>query len=166
MPGWTKILLADFRANNGSPKGLFIVLFYRSAHAVRRLPFPLWILGAPFLAAYIFIVDWLMGVELGYEVQAGLGLGIHHGHGLVVNNGVKIGANCVLRHGVTIGNRHPGGPCPVLGDNVDVGAHAIVLGGVSLGDGCKIGAGAVVLRDVPEGQTAVGNPARLVELGS
>jgi serine O-acetyltransferase len=50
----------------------------------------------------------------------------------------------------------------VLGDDVDLGAYAQVLGGVRLGNGCRIGAMSVVLDDVPAGATAVGAPARIV----
>ena len=71
-------------------------------------------------------------------------------------------ANCVLRHGVTIGNRVDGGPVPVLEDNVDLGAYAQILGGVRIGRGARIGAMSVVLSDVPADATAVGAPARVI----
>ncbi|HCE07750.1 MAG TPA: serine acetyltransferase, partial [Oxalobacteraceae bacterium] len=71
-------------------------------------------------------------------------------------------SNCTLRQGVTIGNRQEGGPVPVLGDEVELGAYAQVLGGIRIGHGCKIGAMAVVLCDVPDGATAVGAPARII----
>ena len=76
-----------------------------------------------------------------------------------------IGANCTLRQGVTIGNRHDGGPSPVLEDDVELGAYAQVLGGVRVGRGAKVGAMSVVLRDVPPGAVAVGIPARIIERG-
>ncbi len=63
---------------------------------------------------------------------------------------------------MTIGNREAGGPVPVLGDDVDVGAYAQLLGGIRIGHGCKIGAMSVVLCDVPDGATAVGAPARVI----
>ncbi len=157
-----KILQQDFAANRSNPKGLFLVVFYRLAASARALPKPLWILCSPILVLYILVVEWILGVELGYRVVAGEGLAIHHGQGLVVNNDVVLGRQCVLRHGVTLGNRHPGGPSPVVGNNVEFGANATVLGGVKLGDGCKVGAGAVVLADVPPGCVAVGNPARVI----
>jgi serine O-acetyltransferase len=49
---------------------------------------------------------------------------------------------------------------PVIGDDVELGAYAQVLGGVRIGDGARIGAMTVVLTDVPAGATVVGNPAR------
>lgn len=162
MREFLETLREDIAANRGSPKGMFVVVFYRMARAARLLPWPFWAAGAPVLALYVFVVEWLLGIELGYKVQAGPGLAVHHGQGLVVNNAVVLGRGCVLRHGVTLGNRHPGGPCPVAGDGVEFGAHAVVLGGVRLGDRCRIGAGAVVLEDVPPGCVAVGNPARII----
>ena len=75
---------------------------------------------------------------------------------------VQIGRNCTLRQGVTIGNRAADGPVPVIGDDVEFGAYAQVLGAVRIGNGCRIGALSVVLCDVPDGATAVGVPARIV----
>ena len=79
-----------------------------------------------------------------------------------VHPGVVIGANCTLRQGVTIGNRTPDGGVPKVGDNVDFGAYAQVLGDVRIGSNCRIGAMSVVLCDVPDGATAVGVPAKIV----
>ena len=75
---------------------------------------------------------------------------------------MKIGRNCTLRQGVTIGNRHDDGGVPVVEDDVDFGAYAQVLGPVRIGRGAKIGAMSVVLSDVPAGATAVGIPAKIV----
>ena len=63
---------------------------------------------------------------------------------------------------MTIGNRAEGGPVPVIGNRVDFGAYAQVLGGIVVGDGAKIGAMSVVLSDVPPGATAVGAAAKVV----
>ena len=81
---------------------------------------------------------------------------------IFLHSGVKIGANCTLRQGVTIGNRHEGGGVPVLEDNVDIGAYAQILGGIRVGKGARIGALSVVLQDVPPGATAVGIPAKIL----
>lgn len=108
------------------------------------------------------LVETLTGISLPKECRIGPGLRIWHFGGVFVNPGTVIGAGCTLRQGVTLGNRVDGGPCPVLEDGVELGAYAQVLGGVRLGAGCKVGAMSVVLRDVPPGATAVGNPARLV----
>ena len=54
------------------------------------------------------------------------------------------------------------GQYPTLGNDVTLGARAVVIGGIHLGDGCRVGAAAVVVKDVPAGATSVGNPARII----
>jgi serine O-acetyltransferase len=108
------------------------------------------------------IVETLTGISLPKSCIIGEGLRIWHFGGVFVNGAAVIGDNCTLRQGVTIGNRHEGGASPVLGDNVELGAYAQILGGVRIGSNCRIGAMAVVLMDVPDGATAVGQPARVV----
>jgi serine O-acetyltransferase len=108
------------------------------------------------------VTETLTGVSIPKSVKVGPGLRIYHFGNIIVHADAEIGANCVLRHGVTIGNRHEGGPVPVIEDDVELGAYAQVLGGVRVGHGAKIGAMSVVLCDVPPGATAVGIPARVV----
>ena len=108
------------------------------------------------------VIETLTGVSLPLTARIGPGLRIWHFGNIFVHADAVIGARCTLRQGVTIGNRHAGGPVPVLGDDVELGAYAQVLGGVRIGNGCRIGAMAVVLCDVPDGATAVGAPARVV----
>ncbi|MDB5799671.1 MAG: putative O-acetyltransferase [Rhodocyclales bacterium] len=110
------------------------------------------------------LVETLTGIGLPKAAHIGPALRIWHFGNIFVHPGVVIGARCTLRQGVTLGNRVEDGPVPVIGDDVDIGAYAQVLGGIRLGDGCRIGAMAVVLTDVPAGATAVGIPARIVEM--
>ena len=107
--------------------------------------------------------ETLTGISIPKSVEVGPGLRIYHFGNIFVHKDVKIGSRCTLRQGVTIGNRHENGPVPVLGDDVELGAYAQVLGDVRIGNGAKIGALSVVLRDVPAGATAVGIPARILE---
>ena len=102
------------------------------------------------------------GISLPKTASIGPGLRIWHFGGIFLHSNAVLGANCTLRQGVTIGNRHEDGPTPVIGNNVDFGAYAQVLGGVRIGDNCRIGALSVVLCDVPDGATAVGAPARII----
>jgi serine O-acetyltransferase len=102
------------------------------------------------------------GVSIPPAASIGPGLLILHFGGIVINGEAVIGSDCTLHHGVTIGNRTPGGRSPRLGDRVLVGAGAKLLGDIGVGDGAAIGANAVVLQDVPAGATAVGIPARVV----
>ena len=111
-------------------------------------------------------VETLTGISFTKDVDIGPGLRIYHFGNIFIHPGVKIGANCTIRQGVTIGNRVNSGPVPVIDDDVEFGAYAQVLGGIKIGKGAKIGAMSVVLQDVPPGRTVVGNPARIVPLQS
>jgi serine O-acetyltransferase len=108
-------------------------------------------------------VETMTGISLPRSAEIGPGLRIHHFGNIFINPGVSIGAGCTLRQGVTIGNRVEDGPVPVIGNHVDFGAYAQILGGVRIGNHCRIGAMSVVLVDVPDGCTAVGNPARVIK---
>jgi serine O-acetyltransferase len=92
------------------------------------------------------------------------GFVLPHPLGIVIHKDATIGPNCMIFQHVTLGNRgggkRPG--APTLGGHVDIGAGAVLLGGIHVGDHAKIGANAVVLTDVPPGKTAVGVPARIV----
>lgn len=105
------------------------------------------------------------GIELPDTVQLGRRVVIEHQGGIVVHGNCVIGDECILRQGVTLGNRSLAQPlaAPVLGMRVNVGAGAAVLGSIVIGDDANIGANAVVLDDVPRGATAIGIPARVHE---
>jgi serine O-acetyltransferase len=109
------------------------------------------------------LTETATGISIPKSVSVGPGLKIWHFGNIFINPESVLGANCTLRQGVTIGNRVEGGPSPVLEDDVELGAYAQILGGVRLGRGSKVGAMSVVLVDVPEGATAVGIPARIIE---
>ena len=85
-------ILQDWSANRGSPKGRFVMAFFRMCQLVRRLPGGLWVFGSPLLAGYVFFVHWVMGIELDYKTAIGPGLALRHGVGLVVHSGAVIGA--------------------------------------------------------------------------
>ncbi len=107
-------------------------------------------------------VETLTGISLPKSARVGPGLRIWHFGNIFVHPDAVLGANCTLRQGVTIGNRHEDGPVPRLGDDVELGAYAQVLGDVQVGRGAKVGAMSVVLKDVPDYAVAVGNPARII----
>jgi serine O-acetyltransferase len=109
------------------------------------------------------ISETLTGISIPKSARVGPGLRIYHFGTIIIHSDTVIGANCTLRHGVTIGDRGDNGPVPVLEDDVDLGAYAQVLGGVRIGRGAKVGAMSVVLCDVPPGAVAVGVPARIID---
>lgn len=152
----------DWRANSGRPKIQFSLLLYRVSLESRRKygrRSPVTLIVA---TIYRLIAEVVGGFEMPTSVVAGRSLRIHHGFGLVVNGGARIGANVVLRQGVCIGSKVSGGAAPEICDDVDFGVNAIVLGDIRVGVGARIGAGSVVLQSVPDGYSAVGNPARLL----
>jgi serine O-acetyltransferase len=120
-------------------------------------------LGERFYWLAFRITETLTGISIPKSARVGPGLRIYHFGTIVVHADAQIGANCTLRHGVTIGNRVENGPVPVIEDDVELGAYAQVLGGVRIGRGAKIGALSVVLCDVPSGAVAVGVPARIID---
>jgi putative colanic acid biosynthesis acetyltransferase WcaB len=159
-------LFCDWKANRGNPKGQVVLLLFRLAQIVRSLPAPWWILGAPHLVFYRFAVEWILGIELRYKTRVGPALRLYHGQALVIHEGTTLGANCTLRHSTTIGNKTladgRASACPILGDDVDVGANSVLIGAIKIGDRAVIGAGSVVVKDVPAGAVVAGNPARIV----
>ena len=155
---------SDWNANRDSFKGRVVMISFRLASKIRREKFLRWI-GLPYLVGYRVCVEWILGIEIPPLTRIGMSFGVHHGQGIVVNNRVIIGDDCLIRQGVTLGNRSDGDPygCPVIGNRVSIGANALVLGRVSVGDGAVIGAGAVVTHDVEPGDIVVGNPARSIK---
>jgi len=104
------------------------------------------------------------GIDLPYTVKLGRRVVIEHQSAIIIHGYCTIGDDCIIRQGVTLGNRYLDKPLesPQLGDRVNVGAGAKILGKVNLGDNVNIGANAVVLSDVPAGKTAVGIPAKIL----
>lgn len=104
------------------------------------------------------------GIELPYNVKLGRRVVFEHQGAIVIHGDSVIGDGCIIRQGVTLGNRRLNEPfdAPVLGKGVNVGAGAKILGKVLIGDGAAIGANSVVLGDVPAGRIAIGIPAKVL----
>lgn len=107
-------------------------------------------------------VETLTGISIDHRAVIGPGLRIYHFGNIFIHDRAVLGAHCTLRQGVTIGTVGDNGPAPTIGDNVEFGAYAQVLGGVRIGDNVKIGALSLVISDVPANLSAVGVPARIV----
>ncbi len=107
----------------------------------------------------------LTGIEIHPGATIGRRVFIDHGMGVVIGETAEIGDGCTIYQGVTLGGTSLGRGTkrhPTLGKNVIVGANSMVLGGFTVGDGARVGSAAVVLKPVPPGATAVGNPARII----
>lgn len=144
---------------------IHVVVLYRIGSMLYRNP-----LTRPF--AFLlrsFSIVW-GGTEIHPAAQIGPGLFINHSQMVLIGEGVRIGSNVRLSHGVSIGgDAGRGAPesmmgWPVIGDGVTVGLHAIVLGPVTVGDHSVISAQAMVVRDVPAHAVVAGSPARVVKM--
>ena len=109
-----------------------------------------------------------LGSRLGFIISAGCfgeGLKLEHYGSVIVNPKARIGKNCTIHGNCCIGS--DGGypdDSPVIGDNVDIGQFAQIIGGIRIADNVRMGAGAVVVKDVlTPGVTVVGVPAHIVE---
>lgn len=104
----------------------------------------------------------ITGAEIPLTAQIGGGLLIPHPNGIVIHPDARIGCNCLIMQGATIGVLGHKSSWPTVGGHVDIGAGARILGTLTVGDHARIGANAVVLRDVPPIAVAVGVPARII----
>lgn len=156
-------VLVDWPVNKRNSRARVLLLGYRLTRRLRTSPRrSARLAGRVSDALYRFVSLWLLGVELPWLTEVGPRLRLPHAQGIVVNAGSRLGADVLLRHGVTLGGRQGSSDCPLLGDRVDVGTGALVLGAISVGDDARIGAGTVLLHDVPPRGSAHGNPARVV----
>ena len=145
-----------------------VLTCYPGMHAIwiHRLSGMLWGAGWKWLARLVSNFGrWLTGIEIHPGAKVGRRFFIDHGMGIVIGETAEVGDDCTIYQGVTLGGtslergakRHP-----TLENGVIVGGGAKVLGSFTVGAGAKIGSNAVVIKPVPAGATAVGNPAHIV----
>lgn len=105
----------------------------------------------------------LFGAVIPPSVSIGKGTFItYHGLGVVMHKNTVIDKNCCIRQHVTIAGGRGG--VPIIGDNVEINAGAVIVGPVHIGNYVRIGANAVVIQDIPDNSTAVGVPAKVVKV--
>jgi serine O-acetyltransferase len=140
--------------------GLHAIVVHRCAHWC-------WLRGFRWFGRFVsHIGRGLTGIEIHPGAKIGRRVFIDHGFGVVIGETAEVGDGCTIYQGVTLGGtslskgakRHP-----TLANGVIIGAGAKVLGAFTVGEGAKVGSNAVVVREVPPGATAVGNPARIIE---
>ena len=101
------------------------------------------------------------GFETSCLLEVGGGFAIFHPNGILINSSVKIGENFTIRAGSKIGEKR--NEVPTIGNNVNIGINASIVGKIEIGNNVVIGAGAVVVKDVPNGAVVAGNPAQIIK---
>jgi len=153
----------DLRAHGGdwSAQGFWALLVYR---------FGRWRYGVrpPLLRKFLSLIYKILfkfiqivtGIQLPCEVPIGRNFVIDHFSGIIISGYAKFGDDCRIRSGVVVGIRRiDERSAPVIGNNVDIGVGAKLLGAIRIGNNVLIGANAVVLESVPDNSIAVGVPA-------
>ena len=140
-----------------------VMLAYRLSHY-------LWNFGFKFIARLVMqLARILTGIEIHPAAKIGAGFFVDHGMGTVIGETTEIGRDVTLYHDVTLGGVLPAVDSdkqraskrhPTLGDHVIVGAGAQILGPIKIHRCARVGGNSVVTKDVPEGATVVGVPAR------
>lgn len=157
---------ADFHAHgsNWGAQGFWAMAVYRLGRWRYTVRPPLLRKAFSLLYKVLFkLVQVVAGIEVPCEAKVGKNFIIDHSGGIVVSGYAQFGDNCRIRTGVVVGLARVDDPCaPMIGNNVDIGAGAKVLGRIVIGDNVNIGANSVVIRDVPSNSIAVGVPARVI----
>ena len=159
-------LAAARRQDPAARSNLEVALLYPGVHAVwaYRLAHHLWGSGHTFAARAISqTARNLTGIEIHPGATIGQRFFIDHGMGVVIGETAEVGDDVLMYHGVTLGgvSTNPGKRHPTIGNNVQIGAGAKVLGPVTVEDGAKIGANAVLVKNLPAEHVGVGVPARV-----
>jgi serine O-acetyltransferase len=159
------IILEDIKAQREGLMsiGIWALLVYRFGHA--RFMVRNKIIRAPWTLVYLVLnrlAEILCGISIGSAARIGRRLTIEHHGCIVVHGSSVIGDDCLIRHGVTLGNTGYDDPlgAPTIGSRVQIGAGAKILGRITIGNDVIIGANAVVTRDVPDKAVVGGIPAR------
>lgn len=149
-------------------KNILEVLFYQGVWAiyVHRLTHFLYRIYIPVIPRLISqIMRFLTGIEIHPGAKIGKRFFIDHGAGVVIGETSEIGNDATIYQGVTLGGtgREKGKRHPTIGNNVVIGASAVILGAITIGNNSRIGAGSVVTKAVPPNSTVVGNPGRIIK---
>jgi serine O-acetyltransferase len=165
--GFAALIAEDLRTHGGDPlsPGFLALAIHRFGNW--RMGVRSKLLRAPLTLAYRVAHEAsiaLWGIDLPYNSRLGRRLRFGH-HGCVFVGAWSIGDDVTIRHSVTIGlNRRGEKLAPIIGNGVEIGPGACVVGGIEIGDGCYIGANTVINEDLAPGTHVLGVPARKIEL--
>ena len=158
-------LREDWRTYERDParQGLWVMVVYRFGrwrYGIQnrwlRLPFSI------LYKILKLLSQILTGIDLPCEVTVGRRFKIEHFGDIIISGDTVFGDDVVIRNGVTVGlKRTNERGAPLIGNRVDIGTGAKILGSIRIGDDVTIGANAVVLQDVPPNSLAIGVPAQI-----
>ncbi|MFC3563677.1 DapH/DapD/GlmU-related protein [Pedobacter jamesrossensis] len=159
-------IFQDWKANSGSVSSKFVMVFYRIASWTRSKTI-LTILFFWYLIFYIVYIEWISGIQISLFAKIGKGFRIENGRGTSIDSEAEFGVNCTIRQLTIVGRKklidNTFSGAPKIGDNVDIGVNAIIIGNIQIGNNVVIGAGAVITKNVSDNSVMVGNPAKLLK---
>jgi len=164
--GFWALVAEDYATHGRDPfaQGFWALFWHRYGN--RRMAVRSRVLRAPMTAVYRVMfkaTEWFCGIHLPYNCRVGRRVRLEHFGGMILAP-LSIGSDVVLRQNTTLGIARTSDLAgrPVIGDHVDVGAGAVIVGGLTIGRGAIIGANSVVTRSLPAYAVAVGAPARVI----
>lgn len=158
--------ISDFKVNN--KRSFLAVTIYRFGtyiHYNFKIPVLKQFLYIVYQILDLFYNKGFLGLEISPKAKIGKRLRIEHPNGIVIHGDAVIGADLTIRQQVTIGwsKSHKNGTgVPKIGNKVDIGAGAKLIGKIVIGDNVIIGANSVVTSSIPDNSTAIGIPARTI----
>ncbi|MPW03850.1 serine acetyltransferase [Limosilactobacillus fermentum] len=160
-------IIKELKSNPGLlPK--IVILVYRFGNFTVykvKLPVVKQLLYIVYRIIDLFFLKMLFNDDIPAEFKAGWGFKIYHPYGIFINAGSIVGDNFTCRGQVTIGNKGvKSKKCPHIGNDVEIGVGARIIGDVSIGNGCIIGANSVVTRSFGKSKILVGIPAREIRV--
>ena len=161
-----RLIYSDFYRFSGSRVNLLKLFFYTFSNSAWSYVFWLRLTSYkngwfwPFARFILYLLAEHTHVHISYKCRIGYGLYIGHGIDMIVNPNAIIGNNVNLSQFLNIGSNSVNSA--IIGNNVYIGPHVCIVGPVYIGSNVTIGAGSVVVKDIPQMATAVGNPCKPV----
>ena len=160
-------LFQDWNTNHHNVKGRLVMVCFRFASFINQY-FILKVIFCWYLFIYKVVIGWFLNVEIDPRAKIGRNFKLEYGFGSVIYGSAIIGENCTIRHLTTISCKKfadgATGLSPIIGNNVDIGVNASIIGGITIGNDVVIGAGAVVTKDVKSYCVIGGNPAVVLKM--